>query len=96
MSSNNPATNLYQKIQFDYDHFQNPSQSRFNHLSLINGGTQVRGEVNTFVTECEGGQKISKILVTSLIDDHLPLSVPTINLVGIVGSNSRQDAPCAC
>ena len=26
---------------------------------------------------------------------HIPRSVPTINFVGIVGSNSRHDTPCA-
>ena len=35
------------------------------------------------------------LVILHLSSCYIPRSVPTINLVGIVGSNSRHDTPCA-
>ena len=40
--------------------------------------------------------KMTVLAIPDFTQDSLPCSVPTINFVGIVGSYSRQVAPCAC
>ena len=60
------------------------SQLKYKKFRIVNRGMN-------FIEIC---RSIFRISCTISIN-FLPLSVPTINLVGIVGSNSRQDTPCA-